>query len=404
LRYLFAVAAIACCFGSVALNMRLMYDAFGISIAQEAALMQRDRSMSSSISSHSAHTHDVDDDEVDADPDVDSLNVDAFQYYLSSGDALLEDIENSDPTVPPPQCGFYKCFLRSQHHPDYGYTIGNPSMSLNTYTKDMMDETYKFVKRLEAMYGIKHYYHPAVPPQLIPPSDRLLHYLSGEMNRAHHLTSIFKASRTDDVPDAVSASDVATLMHQYNITAIPEPTRGGRKGHSPTYKTISFKDNRPYLVQVMVAMPADTFILSIRNKPSYIKKQVRRTLDWLQTLTGRWQQYSGDAAAYESMATSFGKNFQKFVNQTITVLDDEPHLGDDFQVAVDPDGSIWHFDMDRAIGNNTRSKRSPQKLRRGIARIQRSLRCLEELVKESISAGPRQNQPFGREGMLKNCL
>jgi hypothetical protein len=80
----------------------------------------------------------------------------------------------------------------------------------------------------------------------------------------------------------------------------------------------------------------------------------------------------------DNRLVAFASNLRDHVNRTIRLLDEEPKLAHDFQVIIDPKGTVWHFDLDRALGHNVRGTfdegRMAEKLKDRVASAKRELR------------------------------
>jgi hypothetical protein len=71
-------------------------------------------------------------------------------------------------------------------------------------------------------------------------------------------------------------------------------------------------------------------------------------------------------------------------------LEMDPSLSFDFQVAIDPHGRIWHFDMDRGLGHDWFNKTDPESRRKkmnmlALVRIPRDLQFWYTTVHKYIT-------------------
>jgi hypothetical protein len=346
----------------------------------------------------------------------------AFKMFLSDGKLLLEDvatptvpptmmadqqqhgqkngIRTSDDLSPPIPCGYFKCFLESRHYPQYGYTIGQFLSKMGTYSKEIMMDTYDLAKRLERDYGIKHLYHPHIPPQEIPPSIDVYEFLAGEMRRIEMLNQnaaiIRAAGRNTLSSSELVVREGSSDGPSHESKSIKKRSRvGARKLPPPKpHRTKQFHPESPYLVQVLLKMPPDTFLFHARKKKRDLAEQLGRSYQWIDGLmlqkgtpNGQWH----DA--------NFASNLRGWINHTVHLLDAEPTLALDFQVAVDPTGMIWHFDLDRALGHDVQGRvdqdRAAKKMAERVHRAKRELQKWGRAIIKHILKGSEEQPRTG---------
>jgi hypothetical protein len=277
-----------------------------------------------------------------------------FMYYLSNGTTLLQDIVPSNYKKsmdeydhPPPICGFFKCFVPSQHHPtQYGYTIGQYASKMNTYSEEIMIQTYQLVKRLEQSYdGFHHLYHPYIPPTSFR-SQPLHTYFKEEMIRMEMINNGTIISPSSGTSNGMSRPTNNDHNSHWSVSQY-ERLHGGFGTTKSKYRTKKFSKRRDFLIQVFRMIPNHSFLFYCRN----IDKQRNLTSRWLDTLHNKGRVWTTGKDLIE-----FDSTLNQSINQTTILLMNEPQIALDFQIAIDPMGMIWHFDMDRALGHNSRNK------------------------------------------------
>jgi hypothetical protein len=342
-----------------------------------------------------------------------------LSYYLSSGDALLEDIapgyiphDTLKLRYPPPPCGYFKCFFPSQHDPAVGYTVGQHTRRMTVYTPKILRESYQLVQRLskqieEHPYHLPpmmHLYHPEYPPVILPynTSENLYQFMKQELTLARLINN-----GTITMPSSSKEEEAVGLHRNTNgahdkLTPQPKEqwsvrhrsndiddeneevkeesgdieidgenassSKGNNKVDNTTKHKVPFyfrtkkffKKN--FYVQALWKIPYNSFLYYFQQHKSYREKNIAVTMEWLASmdvLLAQQRKSTGENITNNHVAlaeiaywSTFDETLYRYINQTIVLLEMDPSLSFDFQVAVDPQGRIWHFDMDRGLGHD----------------------------------------------------
>ncbi|KAG7373975.1 hypothetical protein IV203_013070 [Nitzschia inconspicua] len=378
-----------------------------------------------------------------------------LSHYLSSGDRLLEDIipgyKEHDPTewqYPPPPCGNFKCFFPSQHYPEVGYTVGQLARRIISYTPAVLFETYELVQRLskqiaEHPYNLPpmmHLYHPEYPPVIVPynNSKYLYYFMKQEYELAESInngTATIRATQEQAAEmERYTMGENSTLRprpkeqwsvrhHSNGIEDYNNDKGGDDKVVDETNITtsemssnardikipFSFRSKKffkkDFYIQVLWKIPYNSFLYYYQQQDRYKQKNINVTMEWLESLDvllERQHQSNNQSLTQRGMALAdiaywydFDETLYHYINQTIVLLQIDPTLSTDFQVAIDPQGRIWHFDMDRGLGHDLFNKTDQEYRRKkmkvyALDRIPRDLKqwyaVVHKYVKEKVES------------------
>ena len=124
---------------------------------------------------------------------------------------------------------------------------------------------------------------------------------------------------------------------------MPSPIQG------QTYRTLRYSHSKDFVVQVFRQIPRNAFLFRLSE---HSQEQLKLGQKWIQTL---------HKEGLIKDLSNFSQTLQDQIHYNLyQVLEQEPRLAFDYQIAVDTQGLIWHFDLDRAIGYDFYYRNPPE--------------------------------------------
>ncbi|KAL3900560.1 MAG: hypothetical protein SGARI_006212, partial [Bacillariaceae sp.] len=118
-----------------------------------------------------------------------------------------------------------------------------------------------------------------------------------------------------------------------------------RQSSQQLFRPKKFSRHKHFLVQLFLTIPHNS-LLWYHPKDKYSRKrQLNVTMEWLESIeqeASRQQELeeigneATAAVEISNMWTEFDETLQQYVNQTLTLLEMEPAIAWDFQIAIDP--------------------------------------------------------------------
>jgi hypothetical protein len=278
---------------------------------------------------------------------------------------------------------------------------------MNTYSVDIMWDAYRLVQRLgkeiqeqhPSLPPFRHLYHPDIPPVVLAASvSKDLHaYLRQEFQLATGLndgTVPWKDvhGREDNAHDVMTKEHWSTrsLPRPTTHSAIDSTAQSTKTPSTPMaphkFRSKNFARNKHFLVQLCLAIPHNSLLWYTPSQNGGHAQTWTVTKEWLHSI--HWQLLHSAAGDISTAWHTFDNTLQQYVNQTVTLLDMEPTIAWDFQLAIAPDGVIWHFDMDRALGHDVYNKMNREaqtnKLQQQVRSVGTTLQNWYQSVHENV--------------------